>query len=131
MNDHHLNITIKLYESLENQLSQLAGKANTIENVLLSISVVTSGGLWLLAVQVLPQTTTWAGAALSTLATGLTLYLYSSGVNKKRERAIDLHSEVSRFLARIRGNPKMEEGKFWESYKLLEHKIRTLCYNRD
>jgi hypothetical protein len=131
MHDDRVNMTIKLYDDLEQLLSRFAGRANMIENVILMISVVTSGGLWLLAAQVIPQPVTWAGAAFSTLTTGLTLYLYSSGVNKKRQRAIALHADVSRFLARIRGNPNMPESEFWDAYKPLEHEIRTLAFQRE
>ena len=79
----------------------------------------------------LPQPVMWAGAALSTLTTGLTLYLYSSGVKKKLQKAIDLHAEVSTFLARIRGNPQMADDEFWDAYKTLESRIRTLGFERE
>jgi hypothetical protein len=123
--------TIELYDNLERQLSRFAGRASVIENVILAISITTSGALWLLAAQVLPQATAWAGAAFSTLTTGLTLYLYSSGVNKKRQKAISLHAEISRFLARIRGNTGMSEEEFWDTYKALETQVRTLSFEHD
>jgi hypothetical protein len=99
--------------------------------MILVISVITSGGLWLLAAHVLPQAVEWAGAALSTLTTGLALYMYSSGVNKKRQKAIDLHAKVGRFLGQIRGNPDMREEDFWENFKLLEHEVFILDLARD
>jgi len=131
MNDQHLEMTVRLYERLEEQLSVFAKRGNTIENTILVISVFTSGGLWLIAAQVLPQATTWIGAVFSTLTTGLTLYLYSSGVNKKRQKAIALHSEISEFLGKIRGNPEFDDSDFWNTYKPLEHKIRTLSFERE
>jgi len=131
MDVHRLNITIDLYNQLEILLKNLAKRANIIENIVLIVSVSTSGGLWLLAAQALPQQTAWAGAALSTLTTGLTIYLYSSGVNKKRKKAIDLHSEVSIFLAKIRGNPSMSDEDFWEKFKTLETRIRTLNFEHE
>jgi len=131
MNEMHLDNTINLYHNLEQQLMRFSNRARTIENTILAISVVTTGGLWLLAAQVLPQAILWLGAALSTLTTGLTLYLYSSGVNKKREKAINLHSEVSLFLAKIRGDQGLTEKEFWDTFKPLEHKIRTLEHERD
>jgi hypothetical protein len=131
MRDYYLAQTIPLYQSLEEQLAKFSRYGNIIENTILIISVITSGGLWLLAAQVLPQATTWAGAALSTLTTSLTLYLNSSGVNKKRKKAIELHSEVSIFLARIRSNPNMTDSEFWDTYKPLQHKVRTLGFERE
>ncbi|MFZ1748030.1 MAG: hypothetical protein WBO24_18275 [Nitrospirales bacterium] len=131
MNQNHLNLTLELYSSLEQKLQEYASRGNTIENLVLVISVFTTSGLWLLAAQVIPQLTTWAGAVLSTINTGLVLYLYSSGVNKKRGKAISLHSDVSMFLAKMRGNQNFTEEEFWNTYKPLEHKIRTLGFERE
>jgi hypothetical protein len=131
MQKEYLGHAIGLYHEVESQLSQFSSRARTIENVILIISVVTSGGLWLLAAQLLPQAVLWAGAAFSTLTIGLTLYLYSSGVNKKREKAINLHAEVSGLLARIRGNTNMTDSEFSDTFKSLEHKARTLAHDRD
>ncbi|GJL52236.1 MAG: hypothetical protein NPIRA01_34630 [Nitrospirales bacterium] len=74
---------------------------------------------------------TWVGAVFSTLSSGLVLYLYSSGVNKKREKAIKLHFKLSKFLAEIRGDSSMVENDFWYRYKVLEHEVRTLGFQRD
>ncbi|AWB58199.1 hypothetical protein [Colwellia sp. Arc7-D] len=128
MSQQYLDSTISLYAKIELQLKYFANRGNAIQNTLLVIGVLTSGGLWLLVAQVLPQVLMWLGAIFSTLTTGLTLYMYSSGVNKKRQKAIELHSEVSDLLGKIRGNPKLTDNEFWPIYKDLEHKIDTLMF---
>lgn len=101
-----------------------------IRNVVLALSVLTSGSLWLLLTRLVPGATLWFGAIASTLATFLTLYLYTAGINAIREEALELHRNMARFLAVIRGRTDMSDQEFWNTYKDLEHRIMKLRWGR-
>ena len=131
MESERLTTAIQLYNQLEELLAKVAGRADFLQNAILWLSVITSGALWLLVGQALPHTALWVGAIISTFVTGITLYLYASGINRKRSTAIFLHREISAFLAAIRSTPDMSDKEFWDTYKDLETRIRTLSFQLD
>lgn len=126
---HH---TLDLYKFLESLLHKFADISNKIQNLVLILSVITSGSLWLLLGNIAPDATIWLGAILSTIVTGLTIYMYASGINRKRTTAISLHRELSAFLAAIRSSEEgVDDSEFWDKFKSIETRIRTIEHERD
>jgi hypothetical protein len=72
----------------------------------------------------------WIVAIISTLVTGLTIYMYTSGVQRKRKKAQLIFTELGKFLAKVRSSPSMPEPEYWANYKLFEAMINDLRYAR-
>ena len=112
-------------------LEKYARLADTLEYSVMALSVITSGALWALAADVAPKQLGWAGAVISTIVTGLTIYLYASGLQRKRKKAIVIRKEVGKFLAEVRGNPHLNEMEFWNKYKVYEGLVEELKFGKE
>lgn len=121
---------ITLQEQAEGFAAKYAKRADGIDNAILIFSVVTSGAMWALAADVLSKLLGWVGAAISTIVTLLTIYMYASGLRKKRKKAVVIHSEITRFLGRLRGQT-VEQDEYWDTYKGFEAELTTLRYGQE
>ncbi|HEY6377410.1 MAG TPA: hypothetical protein VIX90_17955 [Edaphobacter sp.] len=119
-----------LYDEVLDQLKSYSSKADKIENLLIVLTVVTSGALWALAADVAP-TAGLIGAVISTIVIGLTIYLPKSAVQKKRKKSLFIYKEIGKFLAEVRGNPHLDNMEFWTKYKVYEGMVRTLPFEAD
>jgi hypothetical protein len=126
----YIDRMIGLQDTAEAFAAKYAKRADGIDNTILVLSVVTSGALWAIAADVLPKPFGWAGAAISTVVTLLTIYMYASGLRKKRKKAVVLHTEITRFLGRMRGQGVNQE-EFWDTYKSFEAQLATLQYGQE
>lgn len=117
---------IKLQNSAEQAASHYAKLANRIELTVLALSVLTSGAVWALAADALPKPLGWAGAVISTVVTFLTFYMYSSGIQQKRKRAIVVYEDITEYLGELRGKPYPEPNEFWVRYKAFERSLSKL-----
>ena len=86
--------------------------------------------LWALASDALPKLLGWIGAVISTIVTGLTIYMHTSAVNHKRKKAQLVTDDLGKFVAEVRTNPQLSDVEYWRSYKFFEAKIRELRYAR-
>jgi hypothetical protein len=121
---------IGLQKLAEDLAAGYAKRSDRVDNTILVLSVVTSGALWAIAADVLPKPLRFAGAAISTVITILTIYMPTSGLRKKRKKAVVLHSEITRFLGRMRGQ-WVEHDEFWNTYKSFEAQLATLRYAQE
>jgi len=129
LQEQHLAATLVLYHDVSSIITKVANRAKLLEMVVLFLSVFTSGSLWLLLSQKLPESTLWFGALASTLITGITLYMYSSGMNRMRRQALALYEEIGQFIAVIRST-EIPENQFWNQYKHFEAALKNLKHGR-
>jgi len=118
--EQRLSSALELYHQVADILARAASLATKLQLAVLILSVVTSGSLWLLLSKAVPEATLWFGAIVSTVTTGLTLYLKSSGLNKKRTKALDLYRDLGQFLAEVRASETLDDTRFWDEYKKYE-----------
>jgi hypothetical protein len=115
-----------LYGRIQPLVRKYASRANTIELSVLVLSVFTSGAFWALVSDAAPKPMGLVGAAISTVVTGLTIYMYSFGLNRRRKNAIFISKEIGKFMADVRTNASMTDAEFWAQYKLLQGMIEEL-----
>jgi hypothetical protein len=128
---YFINKMIELQDSAEKYVAKYARMADAIEVTVIILSVVTSGGLWALAADALPKQLGWGGAAISTVVTFLTIYMYASGLQKKRKKALVVHAEITRYLGQIRGAASIADDDFWQTYKDFEGRLVALKFERE
>lgn len=128
--DWRVQQSIGLYNEAEELLRRFAGRGNLLDNAILVLSVLTSGAFWALASDALPKLLGWIGAVISTIVTGLTIYMHTSAVNHKRKKAQLVTDDLGKFVAEVRTNPQLSDVEYWRSYKFFEAKIRELRYAR-
>jgi len=126
-----IDTLMHLYDEADELKRRYANLADRIEMLVLALSVATSGAFWALASDSAPKALGWVGAAISTVVTGLTLYMYTSGVQSKRKKAIFVYREIGKFLGEARGNPNMDGSDFWSRYKVYEGMVRTIPYEKE
>ena len=85
----------------------------------------------LLATQVLPHPIEWAGAIISTVITGLTIYQYAAGLNAKRKKAHILYVEIGKYIADYRDRRSGAAREYWSMIKQFEGDIRRIEYSRE
>ena len=115
-----------LYQEIDPLVTKYSSRARTIETTILLLSGVTSGAFWALASDALGKSGGYAGAAISTAVTILTIYMYSSGLNRKRKTALIIFAEVGQFMATVRTDQNLSDMAFWDRYKSFEARIRKL-----
>lgn len=120
-----IDMLVALQNSAEQCASRYATLADRIELLVLALSVITSGAVWALAADALPKQFGWIGAIISTVVTFLTIYMYSSGLQKKRKRAIVLSEEITEYLGERRGDPYLNQNEFWIRYKAFEKTLQS------
>jgi hypothetical protein len=123
-------MTIDLYNEIERLLRNFARAGNLLDNSILILSVLTAGAFWALASDALPKIVGWVGAVISTLVTGLTIYMYASGIQRKRKKAQVIFSEMGKFIAHVRSSPNMSDHEFWAGYKFFEAMVNDLKFGR-
>jgi len=121
----------RLYNQAHELMQKYATIADRIEVVILVLSVLTSGAFWALASDLAPKPLGWVGAAISTVVTGLTIYMYASAVQKKRKTALFLFEEIGKYLGEVRGNPHLDEMEFWYRFKVYEGMVKSLPYKKE
>ena len=121
-----INVLTDLYNQADELKTRYATTAKRIDVTVLILSVVTTGAFWALLSDAAPKALGWAGAIISTIVTGLTLYMYVGGVQSKRKKAIFVFKEIGKFLGEARGNPYMDTMEFWNRYKVYEGMVRTI-----
>jgi hypothetical protein len=115
----------------EQYVARYAKRADRIELTIIILSVVTSGAVWALAADALPKQFGWAGAAISTIVSFLTIYMYASGLQKKRKRALVVYTEITEFIGHVRGAQFLDESEFWDTYKKFEAELTKLRFERE
>jgi hypothetical protein len=129
--NHRVETVLRLYNRAHELLKRYATIADRIEVAIIVLSVLTSGAFWALASDLAPKPLGWAGAAISTVVTGLTIYMYASGVQKKRKDALFLFEEIGKYLGEVRGNPHLDEMEFWNRFKVYEGMVKGLPYKKE
>jgi len=129
--DNRLNDLLGYYHTVHDLIRSYATKADRIDNTILVLSVLVSGAFWLLASQAVPQAIAWAGATVSTVVTGLTIYLYASGLNRRRKKAHELYTDIGQFIAKYRADHGMSDKEYWDKVKRIESEIEGLKFGRE
>ena len=93
---------------------------------ILLLSVLTTGSLWGLLSEALPDETLWIGAALATATAFLSGYTKYTNYHQIMSEALSLHSEVGEFLGEVRASPNMTQEEYWPRHKQLETKLYEL-----
>jgi len=123
-------VSTGLYGEIEPLVKKYASRADSIEITVLVLSVLTSGAFWALVSDAVPKSLGLIGAAISTVVTFLTIYMYSSGLNAKRKTAIFIFKEIGKFMAEVRTSTSLDDRDFWTKYKLYEGMIFELKFGR-
>jgi hypothetical protein len=107
-------------------VGEIIGQANRtnirLEIILIVISAITSGTLWMLLAGKLPEITTWVGAILSTIVTIITIYQKSLGPKKVYDDALPLYKNIGEFIAELRSQTVFTH----QDIKLAWHKYKSL-----
>ena len=119
----------KLAGDVEEFLRGVFSRVNTLEFIVLVLSVLTAGSLWLLISEALPLPALWFGAIASTLTIGITLYLKSSGMGTKRSQALALLKDAEIFIGEVKAE-LLPYGEFWDRYKRLRTRLHELNYGK-
>jgi hypothetical protein len=109
----------------------LALRNDRVDYSIVILSSVTSGGLWLLAAELLPKITSRIGAITSTAVSFLTIYSLMSGVGRRRKNFLKLRASIADFLADIRGRNYRPTREFWNEVKWFDSTLMILERSRD
>ena len=110
-------ILIAMHRKIGSEISSTTKSSKRIEIIILILSVLTSGALWIIVGNQFVTLIQWVGAAISTILTGLTIYQLTEGPKKQLERLNELYSEFGRSLAHARTYPNNFS---WHNFKHLE-----------
>src|ERR1700759_3021986 len=124
--DWRVQQSIGLNNEVEELLRMFAGRGNLLDNAILVFPVLTSGRFWELASDALPKPLGWIGAVISTIVTGLTIYMHTSAVNHKRKKAQLVTDDLGKFVAEVRTNPQRADVEVWRSAKFCKSNISAL-----
>jgi hypothetical protein len=98
-------------------------------SVILALSVLTSGALWLIVSHSAPKGTEFIGATISTLVTFLTIFLYASGLEAKRRGCLQLYKDIGEFIAQLRVDPNfVDEQQRVDKFKKFEFELRKIRF---
>jgi hypothetical protein len=100
-------------------------RRRNLERVLLVVSTLTSGALWVLIAGRFQNVAAWVGAAASTLVSGLTLYQATLGPGREVPGAEQLYQDVGKYLASLASKP-FDEADFRESVAGFESRLRRI-----
>lgn len=123
---HHLDDILKLYHNAESEVERCASRIAWINYTVLTLSVLTSGALWLLVSHTAPHGTEVAGAAISTMVTFLTVFLSASGLESKRKSYLDIYKKIGDFIAYYRSTALVDDSTYWSNYKNFEYELRRI-----
>jgi hypothetical protein len=123
-----VDLAVGLHRWMGNLCAQFTRRNYRIELTVMVLSVVTSGGIWVLLAASYPQTAAWFGAAFSTIVTFFTIYQLSFGPKQRVRKAYDVYEAIAREVSRLRGgNPVAFDPRvFWDNYKSLEVEVTKL-----
>jgi hypothetical protein len=96
-----------------------------IERVILALSTLTAGSLWMLIAQQFQTAAAWLGAATSTLISGLTVYQATLGPAHEAPGAEALYRDVGKYLADLASHP-FDEYKFRDTVADFEARLRQI-----
>ncbi|HYX72880.1 MAG TPA: hypothetical protein VE732_08920 [Nitrososphaera sp.] len=125
-----VNRLVVMYNEVEAFLAKVASRSKLLELTVLILSVLTSGSLWLLLSNKVPGTTLWFGAIASTVVSGITLYIKSSGLNRTRVKALSLYQDLGQLIAEVRDAESLQDISYWPKVKQIEGRIADLRYGR-
>jgi hypothetical protein len=114
-----------LYRAAKRLVDSVTSWHHRIEILRLVLSVLTSGGIWIL-LRSLPQIAAWFGAVFSTILSGLASYQFTLGPKRKVKQAYALLRDIGRELAALRGHPEFDRIQFWERYESFEFQLKKL-----
>jgi hypothetical protein len=123
--NQRLQRVLALYEEVEAIVGRYSSRRKICSAVILFLSVITSGALWLLLGNLAPHATLWLGAIASTITTVITLYVYSSGMIQTIANSLTLYKTIGRFVARLRSEP-LSDGEYWDRVKGFEFELQKL-----
>jgi hypothetical protein len=127
---HYLPRATDQYDRVSRMIARMARIGNALHVGVLTFSVVTSGSLWLLLSKTVPQGVLWFGAIASTLTSGITVYIKTSGINKKRSKALALYRDMGQFVAEVRTSKTLTDAEFWAKVKSYEFEIAALQHGQ-
>jgi hypothetical protein len=81
--------------------------------IVLVLSVLTSGSLWLLMSDKAPHFILWVGAIASTVTSGLTAYVAFSALVQKSDDLLVLSHDIGALLGRLRSSHPPDKDEFW------------------
>jgi hypothetical protein len=125
-----LNILLDELKKADDFISVKNRRLNLIEKTLMIFSVITSGALWLLIGDVFGKVMIWIGAVISTVATGLTIYMEMSQLKRDKNDCLRVKGKMMDFLAEIRsGRMNDDVDRFWRDLKRLQTDLDNILIN--
>ena len=128
INGERIRETGELADEVEEFLKSKASTVKTLEVIVLILSVLTAGSLWLLLSNALPKSTLWFGAIASTATTFIALYMGNSGMVRTRNQALALLSDIELFMGVLRANGYLSHEEYFGNYKPLRNRFHRLKY---
>ena len=123
--DAELQSVLRQYHQVRDILGRFSNRRKLCGALVLVLSVLTSGALWLLVGEAVPKPALWAGAVMSTLTTGITLYVYSSGMLQTIASSLALYRSIGKFLACVRSEA-IPESEYWDKVKGFEFELEKI-----
>jgi hypothetical protein len=121
-----IEITVGLHRETGALTAQFTTRNYRIEVAILVITVITSGGIWVLLGASFATLAAWFGAVFSTVVTGLTIYQLSLGPKQRVKPVYTLYEAIGKELARLRGVQDFNPTLFWDQYKSFEFELQKL-----
>lgn len=120
-------VLVAMHRRIHDRIVNETRRDKAWELLVLLLSVVTSGALWVLIVQSNEEIAAWAGAISGTLVTAVTLYQHTIGPRANLGRYNPFFSEFGQRLADVRTAP---DSFTWHLFKDLESQYVKLGFGR-
>ena len=121
-----IEIVVGLHRDAGTLTSRFSTNSYRIEVTILVITVLTSGGIWVLISEAMPKEAAWLGAIFSTITSGLIIYQLTLGPKKRVKPVYELYEKIGKELANLRGGRKFNPSLFWDNYKRFEYDLQRL-----
>lgn len=127
-----INSMTSLSRDMRQAISRTARQNRQIETVILVLTVLTSGALWVLISQSFEKFAAWSGATISTIVLGLMLYQRTQGPNQNLEKLVEMQKKVDDLIIMLRSGKRYDPVDYQRrSKEIVNQAIVQKYQNRD
>lgn len=127
-----INSMTSLSRDMRQAISRTARQNRQIEIVILVLTVLTSGALWVLISQSFEKIAAWSGATISTILLGLMLYQRTQGPNQNLERLVEVQKKIDDLIIMLRSGKRYDPVDYQRrSKEIVNQAIVQKYQNRD
>jgi len=113
---------IQLYNRVEKLISRKTIIRRIVDTVVLTLSVLTSGTLWVLSTTKAPEIFAWIGAIISSVVTLMMMFQLSARLPQLSIELKFLHHDLGQYIAILREADE-RPNDFWLEVKEFESQI--------